>query len=263
MAQNNAQPGTLCAAGRKQGTSPSRAPQSWPCQHGGITVHHCPSLCIALLAQGAAPHAGQVAVIVLLTPPHAAEEIVLVRDGLQEVGPHQADVVQLRGRGAPGAAAASLREHLRGEQSKKAPAASAGCAWHEHSAWEQRTHPAGGRPASLLGFQLTVSPAKQAGGRGQGSRLHSRGRRCSFSGCPLPPRWLFWLGTSSSRRVAGTPLRKRLHQASGRKPRCDAANPRKASANSAAVAATACCQNGLRAAKIIRSHLAGWVPEEP
>lgn len=213
--------------------------------------HHCPSLPIALLARGAAPQAGQVAVIVLLTPPHAAEEIVLVRDGLQEVGPHQADVVQLRGRGAPGAAAASLREHLRGEQSKKAPAASAGCAWHEHSAWEQRTHPAGGRPASLLGFQLTVSPAKQAGGRGQGSRLHSRGRRCSFSGCPLPSRWLFWLGTSSSQRVAGTPPRKRLHQASGRKLCCDAANPRKASANSAAVAATACCQNGLRAAKII------------
>lgn len=128
---------------------------------------------------------------------------------------------------------------------------------------KKHPQPAGGDPASVLSFQLMVSPAKRAGGRGQGSRLHSRGRRCSFSGCPLPPRWLFWLGTSSSRRVAGTPLRKRLHQASGRKPRCDAANPRKASANSAAVAATACCQNGLRAAKIIRSHLAGWVPEEP
>lgn len=53
------------------------------------------SLSVTLLAQGSALHAGQVTIIVLLTPPHAAEEIVLIRDGLQEVGLHQANVIQL------------------------------------------------------------------------------------------------------------------------------------------------------------------------
>lgn len=49
------------------------------------------SLCVTQLALST----GQVALIVLLTSSHAAEEIALISNGLQEIGLHQADIIQL------------------------------------------------------------------------------------------------------------------------------------------------------------------------
>lgn len=91
----------LFTAGSR-GCPRSRAPH--PCEEA--------SLSIPLPARGVLLPAGQVTVVVLLTPPHTVQEIVLVSNGLQQVSLHQANVVQLRGGNAPGAAAAPLREHL-------------------------------------------------------------------------------------------------------------------------------------------------------
>lgn len=77
-------------------------------QSGATQPHEVVSLSIPLLAWGVLLHAGQVAVVVLLAPPHTAQEIVLISDGLQQIGLHQANVVELRGGHAPGTAAALL-----------------------------------------------------------------------------------------------------------------------------------------------------------
>lgn len=75
---------------------------------GATQPHEVVSLSIPLLPWGVLLLAGQVAVVVLLTPPYTAQEIVLISNGLQQVGLHQANVVQLRGGHAPGTAAALL-----------------------------------------------------------------------------------------------------------------------------------------------------------
>lgn len=74
-------------------------------QSGATQSHEVVSLPIPLLAWGVL-HAGQVVVVVLLTPPHTAQEIVLISNGLQQIGLHQANIVQLRGGHGPGTAAA-------------------------------------------------------------------------------------------------------------------------------------------------------------
>lgn len=96
------------ACSSKQGASQARVPR----------LYEVASLSIPLLAQGALlSGAGQIVVIVLLAPPHTAQEIVLICNGLQQVRLYQTNVVQLRGGNTPGAAAALLHKHLQGESS--------------------------------------------------------------------------------------------------------------------------------------------------
>lgn len=58
---------------------------------GSSSQGSLPSLAILQLV----PSTGQVVLVVLLALSHAAEEVVLIRDGLQEVGLHQAHTIQL------------------------------------------------------------------------------------------------------------------------------------------------------------------------
>lgn len=223
-----AQHRTLPACSRKQEVSQSRAPQ--PCEVA--------SLSIPLLAQHVLLRAGQVAVVVLLAPPHAAQEIVLVSNGLQQVGLHQANVVQLRGGSAPGGPAAPLHKHLWGESSAQKyshplQAAVPGpcpARAHERRAWQQCMHPAVLRaalPALLLGRE--PSCRLWVGGRGQGLPSPLQQRKVKFLQIS-PPSQKAHLAPKQC--VAGASLRNRPHHVAERKRLCGAADPRKTSANS-------------------------------